>query len=71
MRVRTNERYLMVAVCFQFYSKELFEDTLAEAKRYDGLLLSLPEQKYLVIAPEIRDAIRDFVKTMQNELRGL
>jgi len=44
---------------------------LAEAKRYDGLLLSLPEQKYLVIAPEIRDAIREFVRNMQNELRGL
>jgi len=56
---------------FEFFSKELFEDTEAEARRYDGLVLSVPAQKWLFVNPQINDAIRAFVKDQQNQLRGL
>jgi transcription initiation factor TFIIH subunit 4 len=56
---------------FEFFSKELFEDTEAEANRYDGLVLSVPAQKWLFVNPQINDAIRAFVKDQQNQLRGL
>lgn len=55
---------------FEFFSKELFEDTEAEAKRYDGLHLALPSQKMLFINPDIKDAIKDFVVGQQRQLRG-
>ena len=52
----------------QFNSKDLFEDTEAEAKRYDGLLHSLPKEKILFIDPKIKDAIRAFIRDQQNKL---
>ena len=58
------------AVMFEFFSKDLFEDTVAEAKRYDGLLLAVPTSKYLFIDPRIKDSIRDFVVNQQRQLRG-
>lgn len=56
---------------FEFFSKDLFEDTEAEARRYDGLHLSLPSQKILFIDPGIKDAVRDFVVGQQKQLRGM
>jgi transcription initiation factor TFIIH subunit 4 len=55
---------------FEFFSKDLFEDTEAEARRYDGLLHSIPALKMLFIQPGIKDPIRDFVQTQQRQLRG-
>ena len=55
---------------FEFYSKELFDDTEAEARRYDGVLLSIPACKLLFIDPSIKDGIRDFVVGQQRQLRG-
>ena len=55
---------------FEFYSKELFDDTEAEARRYDGVLLSIPASKLLFIDPSIKDGIRDFVVGQQRQLRG-
>jgi transcription initiation factor TFIIH subunit 4 len=58
------------AVMFEFFSKELFEDTEAEAKRYDGLILSLPDKKLLFIDPSIKEGIKDFIRGQQLQLRG-
>ena len=55
---------------FEFFSKDLFDDTEAEARRYDGLLLSVPSSKYLIIDPSVKDAIKDFVMGQQRQLRG-
>ena len=55
---------------FEFYSKELFDDTEAEARRYDGVLLAVPASKYLFIDPSIKDGIKDFVQNQQRQLRG-
>lgn len=55
---------------FEFFSKELFQDIEAEARRYDGLHLSIPSQKLLFIDPRIKDAVRDFVMGQQRQLRG-
>ena len=63
--------YLSSAVMFEFYSKELFEDTEAEARRYDGVHLSIPSQKQLFINPEIKEAVRDFMMGQQRQLRGV
>lgn len=56
---------------FEFQSKELFEETLDEAKRYDGLLHSVrkDDTKLLFIDPAIKDAIREFLKDRQEQLR--
>lgn len=56
---------IRLALMFDFFSKELFEDTETEAKRYAGLLLSVPEKKLLFVDPRIRDAIKDFIKSQQ------
>ncbi|ORX37154.1 transcription factor Tfb2-domain-containing protein [Kockovaella imperatae] len=58
------------AVMFEFHSKELFDDTEAEARRYDGVLVSVPNSKLLFIDPSIKDGIRDFVMGQQKQLRG-
>lgn len=57
-------------VMFEFQSKELFEETLEEAKRYDGLLHSVKkdDNKLLFIDPTIKDAIREFVKERKEQL---
>ena len=55
---------------FEFFSRELFEDTEAEAKRYDGVHLAIPAQKLLFIDPRIKDAVKDFVVGQQRQLRG-
>jgi len=55
---------------FEFFSKELFEDTEAEARRYDGLYLAIASEKVLFIDPRIKDALRDFVMGQQRQLRG-
>ncbi|RSH90861.1 RNA polymerase II transcription factor B 52 kDa subunit [Saitozyma podzolica] len=57
-------------VMFEFFSKELFDDTEAEARRYDGVQVALPEQKLLFVTPSIKDGIRDFVVGQQRQLRG-
>lgn len=56
---------------FEFQSKELFEETLDEAKRYDGLLHSVrkDDTKLLFIDPAIKDAIREFLQERQQQLR--
>lgn len=47
---------------FEFQSKDLFEETMEEAKRYDGLFHSVRKDdvKLLFIDPAIKDAIREF-----------
>jgi transcription initiation factor TFIIH subunit 4 len=55
---------------FEFFSKELFDDTEAEARRYGGVHLALPDKKLLFVTPGIKDAIRDFVVGQQRQLRG-
>jgi transcription initiation factor TFIIH subunit 4 len=55
---------------FEFFSKELYDDTEAEAKRYDGLLLAVPSAKLLFIDPAIKEPLRDYVQGQQRELRG-
>ena len=56
---------------FEFQSKELFEETLEEAKRYDGLLHSVRKEdvKLLFIDPTIKVAIREFVTERKEQLR--
>jgi transcription initiation factor TFIIH subunit 4 len=56
---------------FEFQSKELFEETLDEARRYDGLLHSVrkDDTKLLFIDPAIKDAIREFLQERQQQLR--
>ncbi|EIW67546.1 hypothetical protein TREMEDRAFT_33390 [Tremella mesenterica DSM 1558] len=65
-RLRTEESEM-----FEFFSKDLYEDTEAEAKRYDGLLLAVPKDKLLFVNPSVKDAIKDFVKGQQRQLRGM
>ena len=55
---------------FEFFSKDLFDDTEAEARRYEGLHLSIPSAKLLFIEPRIKDSIRDYVMGQQSQLRG-
>jgi transcription initiation factor TFIIH subunit 4 len=55
---------------FEFFSKELYEDTEAEAKRYDGLFLAVPNAKLLLVDPAIKEPLRDYVKRQQRQLRG-
>jgi transcription initiation factor TFIIH subunit 4 len=60
-----------VAIMFEFQSKDLFEETMEEAKRYDGLLHSVrrDDVKLLFIDPAIKDAIREFLQDRQREFR--
>jgi transcription initiation factor TFIIH subunit 4 len=57
---------------FEIQSKDLFEETMEEAKRYDGLLHAVRKDdvKLLFIDPAIKEAIRDFLKERQNDLRA-
>lgn len=56
---------------FEFQSKDLFEETMEEAKRYDGLYHSVKKDdvKLLFIDPAIKDAIREFLQERQREFR--
>jgi transcription initiation factor TFIIH subunit 4 len=56
---------------FEFQSKELFEETMEEAKRYDGLFHSVrkDDTKLLFVDPAIKDAIREFLQDRQRDLR--
>lgn len=58
------------SVCFEFNSKELFDDTKAEAERNDGLLHAHPGKKWLFLDPAIREPIKEFIKGRQVLLRG-
>ncbi|KAL1407463.1 RNA polymerase II transcription factor B 52 kDa subunit [Vanrija albida] len=55
---------------FEFFSKELFEETREEAKRNDCLFLAVPDKKLIFIDPAFREAIKDFIKDKQAQLRG-
>jgi transcription initiation factor TFIIH subunit 4 len=57
---------------FEFQSKELFEETMEEAKRYDGLFHSVRKDdvKLLFVDPAIKDAIREFLQERQRALRS-
>jgi transcription initiation factor TFIIH subunit 4 len=57
---------------FEFQSKDLFEETMEEAKRYDGLFHSVRKDdvKLLFIDPAIKDAIREFLSERQREFRS-
>ena len=62
----------MKGIMFEFQSKDLFEETMEEAKRYDGLFHSVRKDdvKLLFIDPAIKDAIREFLQERQRELRS-
>lgn len=55
---------------YEFFSKELYDDTEAEAKRYDGLLLAVPSAKLLFVDPAIKDALKDYIKRQKEQLRA-
>jgi transcription initiation factor TFIIH subunit 4 len=59
-------------IMFEFQSKDLFEETMEEAKRYDGLFHSVRKDdvKLLFIDPAIKDAIREFLSERQREFRS-
>ncbi|KAK8858851.1 hypothetical protein IAR55_003081 [Kwoniella newhampshirensis] len=64
-RLKTEE-----TVMFEFFSKELFDDTEAEAKANAALQLAVPGQKLLFIEPQTKPAITEFVRERQNLLRS-
>lgn len=55
---------------FEFFSKELFEETRDEAERNAGLQLALPKEKLLFVDPTMREAMKDFIKDKQEQLRS-
>jgi hypothetical protein len=55
---------------FEFFSKELFDEARDEAKRNGVLLVDLPKDKLLFVHPEAREAMKDFIKEKQEQLRG-
>ncbi|WVQ73426.1 hypothetical protein IAR50_002998 [Cryptococcus sp. DSM 104548] len=57
-------------VMYEFFSKELFDDTVNEAKANAALQHSSASSKLLFIEPHTKPAITDFVKQRQNFLRG-
>ncbi|ODN74032.1 hypothetical protein L202_07507 [Cryptococcus amylolentus CBS 6039] len=57
-------------VMYEFFSKELFDDTVNEAKANAALQHSSASNKLLFIEPHTKPAITDFVKQRQNYLRG-
>ncbi|OCF35046.1 transcription initiation factor TFIIH subunit 4 [Kwoniella heveanensis CBS 569] len=57
-------------VMFEFFSKELFDDTEAEARANAALQHSIPSQKLLFIEPHTKAAITEFVKERQARLRS-
>ncbi|WRT68056.1 uncharacterized protein IL334_005031 [Kwoniella shivajii] len=65
-----NRLKLEDTVMFEFFSKELFEDTEAEANANAALQLALPKEKFLFIEPQTKSAITEFVKERQNQLRS-
>ncbi len=54
----------------EFFSKELYDDTLAEAKRYDGVLHAVPAQKLLFVDPSLREGLRDFIQQQRQQRYG-
>ncbi|RSH83453.1 RNA polymerase II transcription factor B 52 kDa subunit [Apiotrichum porosum] len=58
------------SVMFEFFSRELFDETRDEAERNAGLHLALPAKKLLFVDPNVREAIKDFIKDKQVQLRG-
>ncbi|KAL7422462.1 RNA polymerase II transcription factor B 52 kDa subunit [Cryptotrichosporon argae] len=59
------------SVMFEFFSKELFEEAENEARTIAGLQLAVPQQKLLFIDPAVREAMKDFIKDKQVQLRGM
>lgn len=55
---------------FEFFSRELYDETKDEAERNAGLQLALPDKKLLFIDPAVREAIKEFIKDRQLALRG-
>jgi len=55
---------------FSFFSKELYEETRDEAERNAGLQLAVDSKKLLFIEPHVREAIKEFIKAKQVQLRG-
>ncbi|WVR06593.1 hypothetical protein IAU60_003625 [Kwoniella sp. DSM 27419] len=64
-RLKTEE-----TVILEFFSKELFDDTHAEAKANAALQLAIPSQKLLFIEPQTKAAITEFVKERREYLRS-
>lgn len=64
---RWNLEITSTAIMFEFFSKELFDDTLAEAKRYDGVLYAVPSQKLLFVDPSLREGLRDFIQQQREQ----
>ncbi|KIR27459.1 transcription initiation factor TFIIH subunit 4 [Cryptococcus deuterogattii 99/473] len=64
-RLQTEE-----TVMYEFFSKELFDDTVNEAKANAALQHAATSQKLLFIEPHTKPAITEFVKQRQNVLRG-
>lgn len=55
---------------FEFFSKELFDEARDEATRMGCLQLALPKEKLLFVDPDTREAMKDFIKEKQEQLRG-
>lgn len=55
---------------YEFFSKELFDDTVNEAKANAALQHAATSQKLLFIEPHTKPSITEFVKQRQNVLRG-
>jgi transcription initiation factor TFIIH subunit 4 len=55
---------------FEFFSKELYEETRDEVIRNAGLQLAVDSDKLLFIEPTVREAIKEFIKGKQRQLRG-
>ncbi|KAL0240587.1 hypothetical protein I308_106385 [Cryptococcus tetragattii IND107] len=64
-RLQTEE-----TVMYEFFSKELFDDTVNEAKANAALQHAATSQKLLFIEPHTKPSITEFVKQRQNVLRG-
>nr|ODN91824.1 transcription initiation factor TFIIH subunit 4 [Cryptococcus depauperatus CBS 7841] len=65
-RLQTEE-----TVMFEFFSKELFDDTAQEAKTNAALQHAATSQKVLFIEPHTRPAITEFIRQRQQVLRGV
>ncbi|KLT45196.1 Tfb2-domain-containing protein [Cutaneotrichosporon oleaginosum] len=58
------------SVMFEFFSKELFDEARDEATRMGVVLLALPKEKLLFVDPDSREAMKDFIKEKQEQLRS-
>lgn len=66
----TSSMLTTLAVMFEFFSKELFDETRDEAERNAGLQLAMPKEKLLFVDPALREAMKDFIKEKQEQLRS-